>query len=71
VVAVVRGVRAGVAGAEDLVDGDGYIRRAAGAIRRFAEQDAAAFVRVGLFAVGAELVVELLGDFERHIGFVV
>ncbi len=52
VVAVVGAVGAGVAGAEEF--GDGEVCRSAG----FAEQDAAALVGVGFFAVGAELVVE-------------
>ncbi len=47
VVAVVRGVGAGVAGADDLAD---VIAFGVG----FAEKHAAALVRVGLFAVGAE-----------------
>ena len=50
VVAVVGAVGAGVAGAEEFMDGKGV---GVG----FAEEDAAALVGVGFFAVGAELVV--------------
>jgi hypothetical protein len=59
VVAVVSAVGAGVAGAEELGDAQGIAIHVA-------EQDAAALVRVGLFAVGAELVVEGLGDVQGH-----
>ncbi len=50
VVAVVRGVGAGVAGADDLVDDMVAVRSGVG----FAEEDTAALVGVGLFAVGAQ-----------------
>ena len=53
VVTVVRGVDAGISGANDLLDV--IDRRGAIALAGdvLAEQDAAALVRVGLFAVGA------------------
>src|SRR5215472_6031967 len=59
VVAVVRGIGARVAGAEKRGDADG------GGLG-FAEENAAAFVGVGGFAVGAEVVVEGLGEDEGH-----
>jgi hypothetical protein len=59
VVAVVGAVSAGVAGAEDGGDGEGV----GGGV---AEEDAAALVRVGLLAVGAEVVVEGVGEVEGH-----
>src|SRR5207244_3398187 len=58
VVAVVRGVGAGVAGANDLVD---VVAFGVG----FAEEDAAALVRVGLFAVSAEGFVVGVADVQH------
>ncbi len=55
-IAVVGAVGAGVAGAEEFFDLDACWGSTA-------EQDAAALMRVGFFAVGAELVVEVLRDF--------
>ena len=57
VVAVVGAVRAGVAGADEL---RGRSRPASPV--ELAQHDAAALVWVGLFAVGAELVVEGLRE---------
>jgi len=59
VVAVVGGVGAGVAGADELADVEVFFGG-------FAEKDAAALVRVGFFAVGAELLVEVFGEEKAH-----
>ena len=59
VVAVVGAVGAGVAGADEGGNGDGVGFG-------FAEEDAAAFVGIGFFAVVAEVGVEGLGDDEGH-----
>ena len=59
VVAIVRGVGAGVAGAEERGDAEGA---GVGA----AEEDAAALVGIGGFAVSAEVVVEGAGEDEGH-----
>ena len=59
VVAVVRGVGAGVASTEKRGDADGVGIGAA-------EKDAAALVGIGGFAVGAEVVVEGAGEDEGH-----